>query len=426
MIKNYQALSNLYPDGKILLDLAEEALKFLQPENLIQQHVKLKNNQLIIDQKSFALNKYKRIFIIGAGKATYQMAQVLHKILKNKITAGYINVPKAYTKSIGKIIVNTASHPLPNAQGVKGAKKIMSIVKQAKEKDLIICLMSGGGSALLPLPAAGLTLKEKVNLTTKLLKCSANIHEINTIRKHISAIKGGKLAQEAIPATIISLYISDVIGDDLNVIASGPTVKDRSTSKDALAILKKCKIKNKKIKKIIKNNESVKKIDSQKVFNYIIGNNRQALDYIIKIAKKKKYKIKFLTANLKGEARIVAKKLAIKANKLSAKTIMIAGGETTVKVQGHGYGGRNQELILASLPYLANNVTALSLATDGVDGITPRPVAGAIISNKFNYIDIKRYLKNNNSYSYLQKIHSVLDTGLTGTNVGDIIMFVKN
>lgn len=425
MIKNKKALIKLYPHGRVLLDLAEEALKFLQPENLINQHVKLKNNQLIIDHNIFSLEKFHRIFIIGAGKATYQMAAAINKILKQKIDSGYINVPQAYTKKIGKIIINQASHPYPSANGIKGAKRILSLTKHAGEKDLIICLMSGGGSALLPLPAIGLTIKEKINLTTKLLKCSADIQEINTVRKHISLIKGGRLAAAAMPATIITLYISDVVGDDLNIIASGPTVKDPSSSSDALKILKKYQIKNKKIEKIIKNNESPKKLDKNKVFNFIVGNNKQALDHIIKIAKNKKYKVKFLTANLKGEARIAAKKLAGKANRLPAKTIMIAGGETTVKIIGHGYGGRNQEFILAVMPNLADNVTALSLATDGVDGITPKPVAGAIINNKFRHYNITKYLKNNNSYSYLQKIHSLLDTGLTGTNVGDIIMFVK-
>lgn len=426
MIKNKKALSQLYPQGRILLDLAEDALKFLQPENLIQQHIKFKNNQLIIDEHSFNLKKFKRIFVLGAGKATYEMAKALQKILKNKITAGYINVPHAYTKKIGNIIVNQASHPYPNSSGVKGAKKILSIAEQAKDGDLIICLMSGGGSALLPLPAAGLTLPEKINLTSKLLKSSANIQEINTIRKHISLIKGGRLAKAAMPATMISLYISDVIGDDLSAIASGPTVKDLTTSKDACAILKKYKIKNKKLEKIIKNNESPKKLNKHKIYNFIIGNNEQVLNYLIKIAKKRKYKIKYLTNKLQGEAKKVAKELASKANALPAKTIMFAGGETTVNVHGHGFGGRNQELILAALPYLADNVVALSLATDGVDGITPQPAAGAIISNKFTNPEVKKYLKNNDSYSYLQKIHSLLKTGLTGTNVGDIIMFIKN
>jgi hydroxypyruvate reductase len=424
MIKNKKQLLFLYPHTKTLLDLADEALLFLQPKNLIAQHVKLKGDKLIIDNKIFNLKKYKNIFIIGAGKATYQMAVAIDKILKKKINAGYINVPQAYTKKIGKIIVNQARHPLPNINGARGAKKILSLAEQAQREDLVICLMSGGGSALLPLPVPSLSLNEKINLTNKLLKCSANIKEINTIRKHISAIKGGRLAQAAMPATMVSLYISDVVGDNLNIIASGPTVPDTSTSKDALGILKKYKIENLRIKNIIRNNESPKKLDKNKVFNFIIGNNEQAIKHLIKIAKKKKYKVNFLTTKLQGEARIIAKQLTKKANKMKNKTILIAGGETTVKVKGCGYGGRNQELVLAAGQYLDKHLSILSLATDGVDGITPYPVAGAVLTGKQN--NIKKYLNNNDSFTYLQKIHSLLKTGLTGTNVGDIIMFVKN
>ncbi|MFH0818615.1 MAG: DUF4147 domain-containing protein [Patescibacteria group bacterium] len=424
MIKNKSALLRRHQNSKILLDLAENALEFLQPKNIIKNQVKLTNNKLIIQNKIFDLKKYKNIYIIGAGKATYKMAVAVNKLLKNKITAGYINVPQVKTKKIGKIVVNKASHPFPNQSGVNGAKQILEIAKKADNNDLVICLMSGGGSALMPLPAKGFMLLEKTKLTDKLLKCSANINEINCVRKHISAIKGGRLAEAALPATIISLYISDVISDDLSTIASGPTVADKTTSQKAISILKKYNINDKKIINIIKNNESPKKIDTKKIFNYIIGNNSQAVEHLIATTKNKKYKVINLGSKIQGEAKLVSRELVNKAKKIKTKkTLLIGGGETTVKVVGNGYGGRNQELVLSALPYLNEKITILSLATDGVDGITPSPVAGGIISKKIKG-DITEYLKNNDSYSFLVKNNCLLKTGLTGTNVGDIIMLL--
>ncbi|MFA6027909.1 MAG: DUF4147 domain-containing protein [Patescibacteria group bacterium] len=426
MIKNKKALSSRYPQARILLDLAEEALFYLQPENLIRQHVRLKNNRLIIDKKVFDLHKIENIYVLGAGKATYQMALVIDKILNKKITAGAINVPKAYTKKIGRINVTQASHPFPNEAGVAGAQAILDLANRAGNKDLVICLMSGGGSALMPLPPYNFSLQEKIELTRKLLKCSANIKEINCVRKHLSQIKGGRLGAAAMPATIVSLYISDVIGDDLNAIASGPTVPDPSTSKQAIKILKKYKISDKKLELIILENESPKFLDKKKVFNFIVGNNQQVLDHLILLAKRKKYKTKFLTATLHGEAKAVAKRLIALAEKLNRKTILIAGGETTVKIIGKGFGGRNQEFVLAASQYIGQDLTVLSLATDGVDGLTPKPVAGAILDSKNAPKNANKYLENNDSYTILNKIHSLLKTGLTGTNVGDIILLLKN
>lgn len=426
MIKNKSALVSLYPKARILLDLAEEAISFLQPENLVRQHVRLKNNRLIIDKKTFNLRKVENIYVIGAGKATYQMAEVIFKMLGKRITAGAINMPKAYTKKIGGINVNEASHPFPNAAGVTGAQGILNIANKAGENDLVICLMSGGGSALLPLPSEYFSLKEKINITKKLLKSSANIKEINCVRKHLSRLKGGRLALACSPATLVSLYISDVIGDDLHAIASGPTVADPSTSKQAIKILKKYKINNRKIERIILKNESPKILDKKKVFNFIVGNNKQVLDYLIALAKKRNYKIKFLTATLHGEAKVVAKRLIALGKRLNRKTILVAGGETTVKVHGRGYGGRNQEFVLAASKFLSPDLTLLSLATDGVDGLTPKPVAGAILDSKHAPKNANQYLKNNDSYTILNKIHSLLKTGLTGTNVGDIILLLKN
>jgi len=408
MIKNHK--------GGIVLDLAEEALRFLQPDNLFKSQIFKKENKLFVQSETFDLNKFKNIYVVGGGKATYILARALNELVGHKIKAGYINVPVAKTKKIGKIIVNKASHPFPDQNGLKGSKEILKIAKKAGEKDLVICLITGGGSALMPAPILSITLKKKIELTKKLLKSTANIDEINTIRKHLSLIKGGNLALACSPATVMGIYISDVPGDRLTNIASGPTALDESTIKDALKILKKHKITDK-----IKFNETPKKLDNKKVFNFIIGSNKQVLGHLKLFAEKKGFKTTILPYFLKGEARKMPKKLLGKAK---PNTILIAGGETVVKIIGKGMGGRNQELALASIPYVKGEATLLTLATDGVDGITPFPVAGAIISSKLKISkkEIESALKNNDSFKVLKKLNCLLRTGPSGTNVGDIVI----
>lgn len=421
MIKNREQLIKNFPEAKVLIDLAEKVLDYLNPENLVQLSVQKKSNALYISGKKFDLKLFDNIYVIGGGKATYGMAKTINKLLGNKIKGGFINVPEAITKKIGNIIVNKASHPFPDIKGLSGTKKILKIVEKASEKDLIICLISGGGSALLPAPIPPITLQDKIALTKKLLKSGAKIREINTIRKHISLIKGGNLAKKA-KCKIIALYISDVINDDLNIIASGPTVLDDSTSKDALEILKKYGIKSKKIESVIKQNETPKSFPRNKVFNFIIGSNTQALNYLKKNIKNSLVFPDFL----EGEANKMPEKFFALLKKHKSNKIFIFGGETVVKVKGKGFGGRNQELALSMINKIKENMEFITLATDGIDGITPSPVAGAIISAKVKKIcekkgiKINEYLKNNDSYSCLKLLNCLLYTGPSGTNVGDI------
>jgi glycerate-2-kinase len=444
MIKNKKTLLKNFPEGKIVLDLAEEALRFLQPDSLVKNQVFSKKskdqNILKIHNKKFNLNKYKNIYVVGAGKATYKMAQSINKILNGKIKKGFINVPVAKIKKIGNIIVNKASHPLPDKNGIKGTKKIINLLKKAGKDDLVICLMSGGGSALMPAPTPPLTLNEKINLTRQLLKSSANIYEINIVRKFLSQVKGGKLAQIALPATVIALYISDVPHDDLRMIAAGPTVIDKSSPQDALQILKKYEIKNQKIREIIKKNKLPQNFGKNKVFNFIVGSNKQVLIHLKKFAKdksknkNKNLNIKILPNALKGKATKMSKKMltSILSPNFKKNTLIIAGGETVVKVTGNGMGGRNQEFSLSSIPFLKDGIVVLSLATDGVDGITKEPVAGAIVSYKLKTLikkkdlDISKYLNKNDSYHCLKLLNCLIKTGPSGTNVGDIVFIHTN
>lgn len=419
MIKNRASLIKSFPKEKILIDLAEEALRFLQPDLLIKNQVSIEGSQLLVQGKKFDLEKYRNIYVVGAGKATYQMAKTMNELLKGKIKEGYINVPLAITKKIGTIVVNKAGHPFPDKNGLKGAKRIIEILEKADERDLVVCLISGGGSALLPTPIPPLTLEEKIDVTKKLLKSTANIDEINAVRKHLSLIKGGRMANIAFPATVLAMYISDVPYDRLDSIASGPTVIDKSTSKEVIKILDKYKIRNKKITEVVLENETPKKLDGEKVFNFIIGSNKQAIEHLSEFAKNKGYNVITLPYFMKGEAKKMPKKII---NKAKPNTILIAGGETVVKIKGKGMGGRNQEMALASILNLKTEMSFLTLATDGVDGITYYPVAGALVTKKIKIPsqEIRRALANNDSFSMLKNFNCLLKTGPSGTNVGDI------
>ncbi len=422
MIKNKRQLLKLkdFGEAKFLVEMAEEALEFLQPENLIKNNFK---------KTSISnLKEIENIYVVGAGKATYKMAKAINALFKGKIKDGVINVPVAITSKIGNIRVNKAAHPYPDENGLKGAKEILNIAKKATDKDLLICLISGGGSALMPLPTEGLSLADKTNLTKQLLASRADIHEINTVRKHISAIKGGRLAANT-KAKLIGLYISDVLGDKIESIASGPTVADKSKVEDALKILKKYNIDDEKIIEIIKNNESPKKIDKKRIQNFIIGSNRVVLKHLQSFAERQGYKVEIFIDKMKGEAKRMPAKIFKKSK---PGKISIFGGETVVKIIGKGQGGRNQEMALSSAKSLPKNAVFMTLATDGVDGVTDEPIAGAIISQKTieqikkDKINIKKYLDTNDSYNCLKKLNCLLKTGPSGTNVGDIAIILRS
>ncbi|MFH1781987.1 MAG: DUF4147 domain-containing protein, partial [Patescibacteria group bacterium] len=431
-IKNKKELVKRFPEAADLLDIADDILESIDPEKLIFESFDIPFDTLRIrraTQGTQVLNRYKNIYVVGAGKATLAMAKKMNEMLGDRITKGYINVPNSKVKTIGNIIVNVARHPHPNQKGVEGSKKILKICESAGKDDLVIALISGGGSALMPLPADGLTLKDKILLTDRLLKCGDSIHKINVIRKHLSKIKGGRLAEAALPATVLGLYISDVVGDPLDLIASGPTVPDKSTSLEALEILETCTAKlPEKIEKIIRDNETPKKLPKDKIFNFVIGSNKIALQECLKQGKKRKYNVKIYSSELEGEARNISSLLINDLDKMKKPALLLAGGETTVTLLGGGQGGRNQELVLSAIPKLKKGMSILALATDGVDGITDEPIAGAVATYNTQKIcqakkvDVIEFISDSDSYNCLKQLGGLLKTGPTGTNVGDIIL----
>ena len=393
------------------------------------------------------LSRFERIFVIGGGKASAFMAQEVERLFRDKITGGLVNVPD-YQKErpgLSKIRLHNATHPIPSEVGAQGVMEMFELVDSLTSRDLVICLISGGGSALLPLPAPGISLADKQRTTDLLLKSGAAIREINAVRKHLSGVKGGRLAQKLQPATVVSLIISDVVGDDLSSIASGPTAPDGTTYSDAKEILKNYKIWDsvpRAVRRMIDAGvrgklEETPKPGSKvfaKVHNVLVGSNKQSCLAAQKSLEGSGYRTLILSTKIQGEASQVGGLLAsvttdISENglPLSPPAAVVAGGETTVTVRGKGVGGRNQEVALsASLGIGGLDAVIASIGTDGVDG--PTDAAGAIVDGdtirraRARKIDPARYLCENNSHAFFQKLGDLVITGPTGTNVNDIMV----
>ena len=439
-------------DREEIMAIVNAALRAVDPAEAIRKVVKREGNNLIVAGKTYNLEKYRRVIVIGGGKAGAPMAAAVEEILGERIAKGWVNVKEGYIlePSPTRITINQAGHPTPNESGLEGARKILELASEAGEDDLVITLISGGGSALMPLPAEGITLEDKKIATSLLLKCGATINEINALRKHISALKGGQLAKAAYPATVISLILSDVIGSPLDTIASGPTAPDSTTFSDAWKVMEKYDLLTEMPPRIVerikrgmegKIPETPKPGDPvfERVQNVIIGDNYIAATAALEEAKKLGYNAMLLTTFLEGEAREVAKAVAALGKEVAFRGVPIAppaclilGGETTVTVKGKGKGGRNQELALAAAIALEGweNVTVVTLATDGTDG--PTDAAGAIVDGTTTRKAAERglfplaYLQDNDSYTFFQALGDLLVTGPTNTNVNDLVfVFVK-
>jgi len=434
---------------RLALEALEAALEAADPKKIIKSKVTVKANTLRIGQHKFNLQKFNHVYVVGGGKASGKMAEALESIFGNRISSGIVNVPyDSGPYKTRKIKLQEASHPIPDADGMKGVEKMLDLVSHAEKNDLVICLISGGGSSLMPLPRGKITLDDKRQVTDALLKSGATINEVNTVRKHISAFKGGWLAKRAYPATIINLILSDVIGDPLDFIASGPTVPDSTTFSDAVEILRRYGLWEKmprSVKAVLSDglkgliSETPKKGDRvfRKVYNVVVGNNRSATLAACSRLQKAGLRSLLLTSFLEGEARHVgvvlasiAKEVEASGNPLPKPCGIVAGGETTVTVVGNGKGGRNQEIALSAAQKISgmDGVVIASLSTDGIDG--PTDAAGALVDGKTitraqeQKLNAKSFLAKNDSYSFFSKLNDLIFTGLTGTNVNDISVIV--
>jgi glycerate 2-kinase len=456
--------------------ILERALQAVDAGEAVRAYVDATVDVLRIGPKTYWLDEVERVFVVGAGKAGAPMAAALTEILGAKITGGVVNVKHGHTSAAGewsvrfggheavkeearhrvlspesRIAVVEAGHPVPDEAGLAGAQRLAALVGGLTPRDLVIVLISGGGSALLPLPVEAVTLDEYRALTDLLLRSGADIREVNAVRKHCSQLQGGGLARLAAPAQVAALILSDVVGSSLDVIASGPTVPDQSTFSDALAVLDRYEIAGQVPTSILDHlrrgavgaiPDTPKPGDPlfDRVANLIIGDNERAGRAAAAEAQRLGFHSLLLTTFLQGEAREIGKAVAGLAqgiawgqSDLTPPACLVLGGETTVTVRGRGMGGRNQELALAAAIALDGyplsdgvEVVIVGLATDGTDG--PTNAAGGIATTdtvrrgRALGLDARAALAENDSYSYLGALGGLVITGPTGTNVNDLVL----
>ena len=442
-------VSNRRTARQTVLEIYRAALAAVNPCRAVLDAVRLEHEDLLVGDKTYDLAGYEHIIVCGAGKATARMALAIEEILGERISAGLVIVKEGHKAALHRIEQIEASHPVPGEAGAEGTQRILQMMRAADERTLVICLLSGGASALLVAPAEGVTLHDKQQVTSLLLNAGASIAELNAVRKHLSAVKGGRLAQAAMPAQLVTLLLSDVIGDRLDVIASGPTAADASSFATAWAVLAKYGLQEKipprardHLQRGLagEEGETVKSGDPclDLTQHLIVGGIGLALAAAAEKARRYGLATETVSAELQGEARDAAKYLAQRARDALAGMrrgewcCLLCGGETTVTVRGSGKGGRNQELALAFALELDGTAgaTLLSAGTDGTDG--PTDAAGAIVNGdtaalarRFD-IDAVEYIANNDSYSFFRQLDAAsgernhLVTGPTGTNVMDM------
>ncbi len=426
-----------------------KALAAVDPTRLLKERIRIEKNRLRVkmienSELGFDLNAFDRIFVVGTGKASNSMAQAIEEIFGDRITKGVVTTKYGHLLPLKKTEIIEAGHPIPDQKGYQGAKKIQNLLKESGPGDLVIFLLSGGGSALLPFPADDIELKEKQEVTQLLLDCGADIQEINTIRKHISRMKGGWLAKWAYPSTVLAFILSDVVGDQLDVIGSGPTVPDPSTFEQAWEILKKYDLLSEistSIKKHLQSGRDGKVEETpkpgdpvfEKIHNCLIGSNILALRESEKEAVSLGFNTLILSSSIVGETReaarfhtAMAKEVISSGNPIPRPACILSGGETTVTIKGNGLGGRNQEFVLAGALEISGieRVVLLSGGTDGTDG--PTDASGAMADHttvhraKSMGLNPKAHLENNDAYPFFQKLGDLLTTGPTHTNVMDV------
>jgi len=438
---------------RVAIDLINTAIESSQPDLAVKENITLNKNNLIFGGISIDLSKIRNLYVVGFGKASYTMARSIEEILNERITEGIVSTKFGYGGKLKKIKVIEAGHPIPSTEGLKTTRKIVKIANRATEDDLIVLLVSGGGSALAPLPPGTISLLDKQKTSNLLLSSGANIEEINAVRKHISLIKGGRFAEMAYPARVIGLIVSDVVGDRLDTISSGPSVPDNTTFEDAFRVLKKYNIIDNvpstvisHIKKGIKGSMPETPKEGSKYFsrvnNIILINNMTALKSIEKKARSLGFNTLILSSEIEGESIEVGKlmagiaKEAVKSGfPIQEPGVIISGGETTVTLDhSSGMGGPNQECAVgfAIMTPTNFNIVFASIDSDGTDG--PTDYAGGIVDTRSKKIwinkniDLDKLINDHNTSSILKSSHDIIVTGPTGTNVNDIriIIISKN
>ena len=431
-----------------VLPILSAALEAVDPYSAVRSALACEGDQLRIGERSYDLARLERVLVVGAGKAGAPMARAVEDVLGERLSAGAVNVKRGQAEPTKLVRLQEAGHPIPDQDGVEGTRRLVALAQSAGPNDLVICLISGGGSALLQLPAEGISLGDTQRLTELMLRAGATINELNTVRKHLSLVTGGGLARLAQPAPVAALLLSDVVGNPFDVIGSGPTVPDTSTFADACAILERFDLwddTNSPLPATVRERLAAgrrgERPDTPKpgdrlfesVQNVLVASNQIAARAAVLAAERAGFATLLLSTFVEGEAREVGKVLAALAREVDASAqplgrpcCLVFGGETTVTVRGQGRGGRNQELALGAALKLAglDDVLVVALATDGNDG--PTDAAGAVADGttlaraSARGLDAFDALAANDSYTFFQRLGDLLLSGPTNTNVNDL------
>jgi glycerate 2-kinase len=427
---------------EVALEIWRSALAAASVDPLIRAALRLNGGTLSCGASTIDLADVRRVIVLGCGKAGAAMARAVESVLGDRIDAGFVVVKDGYTLPTRRVHLAEAGHPVPDRRGEEAARRILALAHDAGPRDLIVWLVSGGGSALLPAPAPPVTLEEKQDVTRLLLAAGATIGELNAVRKHLSLLKGGQLARAAAPARVLALLLSDVIGDPLDVIASGPTAPDPTTFGDAVEVLTRRGVLDRVAPSVRQRltagargdlAETPKPGDASfsGVTHLVVGNNRLVVDAAAAAAARAGYRPEIATTSLEGEAREVARTLVSRARALESPACLIAGGETTVTVVGSGRGGRCQEFALAAASALRpdDDLVVLAAGTDGTDG--PTDAAGAVVDAdtiakaRARGLDADRALMDNDAHAVLRATRDLIVSGPTNTNLLDLYIVLS-
>lgn len=422
-IKNFRELART-SERKIVLELVEEGLRSIQPEEVFRTNVHRHRNILTIVGVEFDLDEFERVFLLGFGKGSADNSKLLEKLILDRLTEGY--VIDTEEQKFEKIEFTKGTHPLPSETNFKFTQKVLEKLSNLNERDLILVVVCGGGSAMLVHPHS-ISLEQKITVGKALLKSGANITETNIVRKHLSDVKGGGLAQILYPTTVATLIYSDVPGNDLSTIASGPTVRDSTTIEDALHVIKKCDLEQ---ELNLGRDAFVEKPHDPKYFknvhNIIVLSNATALSAMQKKAKELGWYARIFSDRFESEAKVAGKKLISTTHHSS---ILLVGGETTVYVtKNGGKGGRNQELVLAALEHVGFDVTICSFDSDGWDNTEHAGAIGdykTVGRAKELGAEPLKFLENNSSLDFFRKTGDAIITGRLPSNVSDLIIILR-
>ena len=427
------------PERQLALECLEAGIESARPDAVVHQSVQLEEDALVIEGTRYPLAEYAEIVVVGGGKAAAGVAAALEDVLGDRLARGAVvtNDPRP----TDRVEVHEGDHPVPSTRGVEGAQRVLSFASDADAETLVLAVITGGASALLPAPAEGISLADLQAVTNALLESGATIHEINAVRKHLSAIKGGRLAQTASPATVVGLIFSDVVGNDLDVIASGPTAPDASTYAEAKSVLDRFgidppeSIRDRLERGVAGDIDETPRAGDpvfDQVTNHVLADGFTALTAAEEVAREDGSKCTILSSRVRGEAReaaktqvAIAEEVLATGNPLNPPAVVLTGGETTVTVRGDGTGGPNQEFALsAAIELDADHVVVAAVDTDGSDGATD--AAGALVdAATVTDVDQARdALDDNDAYPYLSGRDALITTGPTGTNVNDLRVVV--